>query len=355
MGRQSDKPGGLHRDAPGRTGPENPVAWESVASGPVWRSPPTIGGAETGLSRAGAVHYRSLPGGSGVMAMNDLRDLRQHGRDAWQSCRWPGVRNRWTRGGAGPVWLLLLACLFSGCRLVPRRNPAPGLADARRLSNEGLSAIDRQDLERAEALLARAVKACPVDVDARRHYADLLWRRGERMQAVTQITAALELSPDDPGLCVTGGRMYLQMGLLSDAERLAAEAVRLAPRSASAWHLQGQLAMARGQFAAAVQDFHRGLALAPDDPDLLEDTAEAYLRLDRPRRALATLAILGESRGTGPLPTRVLLMEAAAQEAIGRIDDAIDGYRRAVARDDAPPAATARLAALEAAAGGAVR
>jgi len=289
------------------------------------------------------------------MSMNDFRDLRQQGRGGRRPCTRLGVGGRWPRRGGGLIGLLTLACLLSGCRLVPRRNPAPGLADARRLSNEGLSAIDRQDLERAEALLARAVKACPVDVDARRHYADLLWRRGERMQAVTQISAALELSPEDAGLCVTGGRMYLQMGLLSDAERLAAEAVRLSPRSADAWHLQGQLAMARGQFAEAIQDFHRGVALAPDHPGLLEDTAEAYLRLDRPRRALATLAILGESQGTGPLPTRVLLMEAAAQEAIGRIDDAIDGYRQALARDDAPPAVAARLAALEAATGSVVR
>ena len=175
------------------------------------------------------------------------------------------------------------------------------------------------------------------------------------MQAVSQIAAALEIAPDDPGLCVIGGRMYLQMGLLSDAEKLATEAVRLAPRSADAWHLHGQLAMARGQFASAVQDFHRGLALTPDHSGLLEDAAEAYLRLDRPRRALATLAILGETRGSAQLPTRVLVMEAAAQEALGRTDDAIDGYRRVVARDDAPPAAAARLAALEAATAAPVR
>jgi Flp pilus assembly protein TadD len=280
------------------------------------------------------------------MVLNVGRDLRQHGRDA-RRCRL-----EWPSGLWSAVVVVAVVCLVSGCRLVTRRNQAPGLADARRLSHEGLSAIDRQDLARAEALLARAVKACPVDVDARRHYADLLWRRGERMQAVSQIAAALELAPDDPGLCVTGGRMYLQMGLLSDAERLAKEAARLAPRSADAWHLHGQLAMARGQFGSAVEDFHRGLALMPDHPGLLEDAAEAYLRLDRPRRALATLAILGETRGSAQLPTRVLVMEAAAQEQLGRTDDAIDGYRRVVTRDDAPPAAAARLAALEAATGG---
>jgi tetratricopeptide (TPR) repeat protein len=235
-----------------------------------------------------------------------------------------------------------------GCRLVQRRGPVPTeLADARRLCNEGLSAVDRQDLVRAEALLERAVKSCPLDVDARRHYAAVLWKRGERMEAATQINEALKLSPADTGLCLEGGRMYLELGLFADADRLAREAVRLAPRSGEAWHLQGRVAMARGQFEAALADFHRGLACQPDDRSLLRDTAEAYLRLDRPRRALATLAILSEGYGPGQMPADVLALEGIAQEALGRVDDAIDSYRQSVAKGDAPQVATERLAALE--------
>ena len=96
---------------------------------------------------------------------------------------------------------------------MPRRSPVPAeLADARKLCNEGLSAADRQDLVRAESLLEAAVKSCPVDVDARRHYAEVLWKRGQKMDAVTQIGKALELSPGDAGLCIEAGRMYLELG-----------------------------------------------------------------------------------------------------------------------------------------------
>ena len=80
--------------------------------------------------------------------------------------------------------------------------------------------------------------------------------------------------------------MYLELGLFAEADRLSAEAVRLAPGSDSAWHLRGRIAMARGQFGQAVADFHRGLAIAPDDRGLLRDAAEAYLGLGKPRRAL---------------------------------------------------------------------
>ena len=246
---------------------------------------------------------------------------------------------------------ILIATCGPGCRLVQRRGPvAPEVAEARRLCNEGLSAADRSDLVRAEGLLERAVESCPLDIDARRHYAEVLWKRGERMDAVAQITEALKLSPEDAGLCVEGGGMYLDMGLFDDAERLAREAVRVAPGSAEAWHLRGQVSLARGQSEPALADFHRALALDGNDRIVLLDTAEAYRRLNRPQRALATLAILGETYGPNQTPANVLMMEALAQEALGRPADAIDSYKMAIARGDAPTEAATRLASLERAA-----
>jgi tetratricopeptide (TPR) repeat protein len=236
----------------------------------------------------------------------------------------------------------------AGCRLIPRSGPVPQeVADARRLCNEGLSAADRKDLLRAEGLLEQAVKNCPTDVDARRHYADVLWQRGERMAAVTQIAEALRLSPGDTSLCIDGGRMYMELGLLDDADRLSREAVRVAPRSEKAWRLHGQVALARGRPEEALADYHRALAIAPDDRELILDTAEIYRRLGRPQRALATLAILGESYPPNQTPPQVLALEGMAQEALDRPTDAIESYRQAVARGLESQDVATRLAKLE--------
>ena len=236
----------------------------------------------------------------------------------------------------------------SGCRLIPRSGPVPQeVADARRLCNEGLSAADRKDLLRAEGLLEQAVKNCPTDVDARRHYADVLWQRGERVAAVTQIAEALRLSPGDVGLCIDGGRMYMELGLLDDADRLSREAVRVAPRSEKAWRLHGQVALARGRPEEALADFHRALSITPDDRDLILDTAEVYRRLGRPQRALATLAILGETYPPNQTPSQVLALEGMAQEALERPTDAVESYRQAVSRGLQSPDIAARLAKLE--------
>jgi tetratricopeptide (TPR) repeat protein len=248
----------------------------------------------------------------------------------------------------GIATVALAIAAGSGCRLIPRSGPVPQeVADARRLCNEGLSAADRKDLLRAEGLLEQAVKNCPTDVDARRHYADVLWQRGERMAAVTQIAEALRLSPGDTSLCIDGGRMYMELGLLDDADRLSREAVRVAPRSDRAWRLHGQVALARGRPEEALADFHRALAISPDDRELILDTAEIYRRLGRPQRALATLAILGESYSPNQTPPQVLVLEGMAQEALDRPADAIESYRQAVARGLQSQDIATRLAKLE--------
>jgi tetratricopeptide (TPR) repeat protein len=247
------------------------------------------------------------------------------------------------------VWLAVVVIVTTagGCRLVPRRDPVPEeLAAARRLCNQGLCAADEQDLARAESLLERAVNSCPTDIDARQHYADVLWKRGSKVEAVAQITKALELAPGDVGLCLQGGRMYMELGLLDDADRLSDDAIRTASQSAGAWHLHGQVALARGRPDDALADFHRALAVAPDDRGVLRDTAEVYRMLDKPQRALATLAILGETYGPNQVPADVLALEGLAQEALGRPDDALASYRRAREKGDASPQTAARIAAL---------
>jgi len=256
----------------------------------------------------------------------------------------------------GVALLLGVVATGSGCRLVNRHSAVPQqqLAEARRLSNEGLSAADQQDLAGAEALLGQAVKRCPTDIDARRHYAAVLWQRGEPMKALEQINEALRLAPDDVPLCLAGGRMTMELGLLDDADRLASAALRAAPQSADAWHLQGQVALARGRDEAALADFHHGLAIAPDDRGLLLDTAEVYRRLGRPRRALSTLAALGESYGPQQTPGLVLALEGMALEALGRTDDARDSYQAAIARGGAPADTAERLANLDRAGAGPV-
>ncbi len=237
---------------------------------------------------------------------------------------------------------------FVGCRLVTRQDPVPKeLAAARRLCNQGLCAVDEQDLPGAETLLSQAVDRCPTDIDARQHYASILWKRGLKVEAIEQITKALELSPEDVGLCLEAGRMYWNIGLLDDADQLSKKAIRNAPHSVEAWYLHGQVALARGHSEDALADFHRALSIAPDNREVLLDTAKVYQMLNRPRRALSTLAILGETYGPNQVPANVLVLEGASQEALNRPAEALVSYRRAREKGDLSPDTVQRIALLQ--------
>lgn len=236
---------------------------------------------------------------------------------------------------------------LAGCQLMPRSAPVTQeLAEARRLSNEGLAAADRDNLEQAEELLSQAVQSCPTDIDARQHYAEVLWERGEQLAAIHQVKQALQVAPEDEGLCVAGGRMYLELGLLDDADRLADTAVSTAPTSARCWHLRAETNLARGRIDDALGDFHRALAIEPDNREILLDTAEAYRRASRPTRALATLAILEETYGPGQIPGVVHALEGLAQEALGRPADALASYQLAQEQGDTSEATATRIAVL---------
>ena len=245
--------------------------------------------------------------------------------------------------------------VLAGCQLIPRSAPVTQeLAEARRLSHEGLAAADRDNLERAEELLSRAVQSCPTDIDARQHYAEVLWERGEQLAAIAQVKQALQVAPEDEGLCVAGGRMYPKLGLLDDADRLADTAVSTSPKSARCWHLHAETNLARGHTDDALGDFHRALALEPTNREILFDTAEAYRLASRPTRALATLAILEETYGPGQIPADVHALEGLAQEALGRPAEALASYQLARERGDLSDATATRIAVLTSTLGGTV-
>src|SRR3972149_5732410 len=59
--------------------------------------------------------------------------------------------------------------LLAGCRLAGREGPvSQSLAESRKLSREGVAAMERGQQQQAESLLAQAVQVCPADPEARR-------------------------------------------------------------------------------------------------------------------------------------------------------------------------------------------
>jgi tetratricopeptide (TPR) repeat protein len=235
--------------------------------------------------------------------------------------------------------------MLGGCRLIGSHGPvSEEMATCRQLAQRGQAAIERGNWQAAEAFFAQAIETYPEDAAVRRHYADVLWRRGAQQEALLQAEEALRLAGDDAAIAVQVGEMYLVMGRLDDARRLANAALDLQPQAGAAWALRARVAAREGQLELALADLHRSLVYLPDDRPVLLDIAELYRTMGRPGRALATLGALRETYADGEEPARVAYLEGLALAALGRHADAIDAYLLTLDRQTPTANVLARLA-----------
>jgi tetratricopeptide (TPR) repeat protein len=244
------------------------------------------------------------------------------------------------------AWIAVAVALaLGGCKTLSNQGPiSQSVATARQLTQQGVNAMERGDWKRAESLLARAVDLSKIDVDARRHYAEALWHRGAKAEALVQLEESRRLAPEDPSLAVRAGELHLAMGQINNASRMSDEALRLDPKCAAAWALRGRVASALGQPRPALAQYQRALGYAPEDHELPLLVAETYRQLNMPERALVTLQSLAESYPRGEEPQRVLYLEGLAMTALGRYDDAMRVLSAAAHREAPTPEILSQLA-----------
>jgi tetratricopeptide (TPR) repeat protein len=211
--------------------------------------------------------------------------------------------------------------------------------------------MERGQWGQAESLLDQALESCPIDADARRHYAEVLIRRGATDEGVKHLEEARRLAPHDVSLTIRLGEIYLARRQLDHAENRAATAIAMDRDSADAWALRGRVRLARGQPREAMGDLQRALGYHPDDARLLQEVAQLYLDMERPARALLHLQTLSNNYVVGEEPVDLLALQAHTYELLGRHRDAAGCYRLATMRSQPSADLLYRLAQAEARAG----
>lgn len=229
--------------------------------------------------------------------------------------------------------MLLCAAAFAGCRTLDRAPVAQSVVEGRQLTQQGVNAMERGDWRRAESLLERAVSTNAQDVDARRNYAETLWQRGAKTDALAQFEAARKLNECDPALAVRTGEIYLALGQTHSASEMVDVALRGDPKFAAAWALRGSVSAAGGKPREALADYQRALGYAPDSDDYAMLVAETYRTLNEPEQALVALETLAERYPPGEAPQQVLHQQGLALASLGRHDDAARMLAAAAQRD----------------------
>ncbi len=226
----------------------------------------------------------------------------------------------------------ILFAVQAGCLWKREAAVSPKTIVSRQLCRQAIAAMERNQWDDAEPLLAKAVDVCPEAPDARSKYSDLLWQRNQPTEAVRQMAEAIRLAPDDAPLRVTYGEMQLALGNIQAAGEAADWALDMQPKLAGAWALRGRLMRQTGKHREALSDLHRAEGLDPKNLSYQMEIADLYLGLNEPDRALATIQGLSSRWSVQEEPVAILSLKGRAYSAMKRYDDAADSYLLACSR-----------------------
>lgn len=248
--------------------------------------------------------------------------------------------------------LLLVVIATSGCASLRKYKVVPdSVAKCRRLSREGVTAMERGQCEQARTLLDKAVEVSPTDIDARRQLAEVLWSEGAYREAAEQMEAAVGLDPEHGPTLVRAGEILLAAGSPSRALERATEAISLDPTLAGAWALRGRVHRRLEKPEQALADLQHALRYGPHATDVLLDVSELQYELGRSHRALTTLHHVLDSYAVGEEPRRALWLEGLAYTAVERHADAITSLQAAHQRGEPNADLLLQLAKAQASAG----
>lgn len=154
------------------------------------------------------------------------------------------------------------------------------------LARAGLAALANRDDHRAVLLLGDAVAAGTGGPELREKLAAALLRIGERDRAGNLLATLVTEAPTAERLVELSEACRLT-GRLEEALAHAERAVELRSDLAHAHRAVGKALVGLGRAAEALAFYDRAIALAPTDPELLMDEAEALLIVGNYRRGFA--------------------------------------------------------------------
>ncbi len=224
------------------------------------------------------------------------------------------------------VLLLIFLTWWSGlwgCTSLGHRWRPDDVVFARQIAQRGMDSVDAGDWQRAEGFFAQAVEVCPMDERVQSRYAEALWHRGARKDALEHMAEAVRLSGGEPERVIRLGEMYLATGDLRQAARLVDNVLASGRQLASAYRLRGDIRQRQGRLEEALADYHRALAIEPAYPEVQMAIAAVYHRQGRPQRVLSTLQAMAGTYPSGEEPAEMLYWQGLAYKALGRGEQAL--------------------------------
>lgn len=127
-----------------------------------------------------------------------------------------------------------------------------------------LAEFHRGELEAAVTALSQACQLAPEQAELHGQLGALLHVKGDLAGAAAALHTALRLNPGDFATMMKLGAVLGAQGQLDEAAFMVRRVVARAPDNADAWHILGDLARAQGDLRAAQRAYQRAVALKPE-------------------------------------------------------------------------------------------
>jgi Flp pilus assembly protein TadD len=142
--------------------------------------------------------------------------------------------------------------------------PAPAASDASQLLNDAEHAVQKQRLEQASLMVARAITAGATGPQLARVLADLAFSKGNYQEALARYQSLVGKAPNDVLLLERAGLAALKLGDAARASPYLVRATGLSHASWRAWNARGVVADMKGDWADADLAYDRASRIAPN-------------------------------------------------------------------------------------------
>ena len=145
--------------------------------------------------------------------------------------------------------------------------------------------------------------------------------------ALKEAEIASRQLPDSESLHLVKAEGYRQLGMLSLAEGEYQQALKLNPNASETYLALAEVQYRAHRYAASIATLRAALTVTPGNPTILAEMARSYAQLGQSPEAMQAIATAEQIGGRD---YKVLLMTAEALRILGRGDEAMTRYARAL-------------------------
>lgn len=214
---------------------------------------------------------------------------------------------------AGVTASLLLGACSASPKLLQEMALKPDKTDSIETSS-----APQTELQKATVYWGQEYSKKPTELQPAINYAKNLKALGEKQKALTVLQQASMFHGNDPQLTSEYGRLALELNQINVAGQLLAAADDPTKPDWRVVSARGTVLAKQGKYGEAIPFYERALALAPDNPGVMNNLAMAHAMMGDPKKAEQILRQAAASPSATPKVRENLALVLGLQ---GRYDE----------------------------------